>query len=116
MLNLKNIKKLFIRGAVITAMLTTAANAAWVPDLNVKTISAHPNGDIDIKFDKTPENTCNSWGFDFLVKNDNGNVLKILTIAKILNKKVDIVYEPTTTPDAINNDCKVAIIYKVTLK
>ncbi len=106
MLNLrKNTKKLFIRGAVITAMLTTAANAVWAPNLKVETIVVLRSGDYLVKFDKDYDDaTCNSWGFRF--KTDSDKLYKALYIALLLNKSVGITFDPSPTPGTTNEACK----------
>ncbi len=137
MLNLrKNTKKLFIGVATIMA-ITTVANATdtnatknhmtnttesimatRTSDLNVESIAANSNGDVWVKFDNDfKKDTCSDkFGFRFVAKNDNGIFFRALFNAQQLNRKVQIMYEPSTTPDANSTHCKLAKIMAVISK
>lgn len=137
----KNTKKL-LTGVVIVATLTVTANAVEnsftktiknhmtnttesimsntirTSDLSVESIAANLNGDIWLKFDNNFEkDTCsNKFGFRFVIKNGKGNVLNSLFGAQKLNRKVQILYKPSVTPDANSTYCKLANILLVIFK
>ncbi len=115
---LKNYKKLTMT-AVVAMMMATNVNAtttAYMRDVRVLKVGVSTKNEIYANFSLTLMRSCRFKNFDFLVKRDRGNILKALLYAKSHRERVDIEYEPSTTPYRVGADCKLPIIKMVILK
>ncbi len=114
---LKNYKKLTMT-AVVAMMMATNANAttAYMRDVMVIKVGVSTKSEVYVSFSSMLMRSCRFKNFDFLVKRDRGNILKALLYAKSHRERVDVEYEPSTTPYRVGADCKLPIIKMVILK